>query len=83
MRAIISRLRRLENVAAPALREQAAVRAILEARRRRLGPDYVEPPPLPADMLHGCRTRAERIIAARCWYREQNRLKRKEHFGTE
>jgi hypothetical protein len=83
VKSIISRLRRLENVAAPALGEQAAVQAILEARRRRLGLDYVEPPPLPADMLHACRTTAERIIAARCWYREQNRVKRKEHFGAE
>jgi hypothetical protein len=83
MRAIISRLRRLENVAAPAPREQAAVQAILEVRRLRLGADYVEPPPLPAERLHGCRTTAERIIAARCWYTEQRGLKRKEPFRAE
>jgi len=46
MKAIISRLRRLENAAAPAERERAAVETILAARRRRLGASY-NPPSFP------------------------------------
>ena len=51
MKAIINRLRRLENANAPADRAWALLEAILDARRRRLGPDYVEPTPSPARMF--------------------------------
>jgi hypothetical protein len=64
MRAIIDRLRRLENAAAPADQERAAVEAILAARRR-LGADYVEPIPFPPESYAGCRTVADRILRAR------------------
>ena len=40
MRAIISRIRRLETAAVPAERERAAVEAINEARRRHLDSNY-------------------------------------------
>ena len=65
MRAIISRIRRLENAAAPAAWERAAVEAILAARRRRLGADYVEPIPFPPESYAGCRTSAHRILRTR------------------
>ncbi len=65
MRAIISRIRRLENAAAPAERERAAVEAILAARRRRLGADYVEPIPFPPESYAGCRTIANRMLRTR------------------
>jgi hypothetical protein len=64
MRAIISRIRRLENAAAPAQRERAAVEAILEARRRRLGAGY-EPLSFPPETYAGCRTSADRILRTR------------------
>ena len=64
MKAIINRLRRLENTAAPAERERAAVETILAARRRRLGPSY-EPVGLPPESFAGCRTVADRILRAR------------------
>jgi hypothetical protein len=57
----MSRLRRLENTAVPAQREQAAVEAINAARRRRLGADYAEPIPFPPGSFDDCPTRAERI----------------------
>ena len=53
MRAIMNRLRRLENTTAPAGRERAAVEAILAARRRRLGASY-EPFSFPAESYAGC-----------------------------
>ena len=65
MRAIINRLRRLENAATPADRERATVDAILEARRRRSGVDYVEPIPFPPESFAGCRTSADRIVRTR------------------
>ena len=40
MKAVINRLRSLENASVPRPREQAQVEAILEARRRRLGANY-------------------------------------------
>jgi hypothetical protein len=64
MKAIISRLRRLENAAAPAERERAAVEAIMAARRRRMGASY-EPPSFPLESFAGCRTVADRILHAR------------------
>jgi hypothetical protein len=64
MKAIIRRLRRLENAAAPAERERAAVETILAARRRRLGASY-EPPSFPPESFAGCRTVADRILRAR------------------
>ena len=55
MRAMLNRIRRLEKVAAPAERERAAVEAILEARRRRLGADC-EPMTFPTGSFAGCKT---------------------------
>jgi hypothetical protein len=69
MRAIINRLRRLESAAAPVERERAAVEAILEARRRRLGADY-KPITIPPEVFDGCRGLGERIIRARRLYME-------------
>jgi hypothetical protein len=65
MRTIVNRLRRLEKAAAPAEREQAAAEAIMEARRRRLGADYVDPPPFPPGSFAGCRTSADYIVRTR------------------
>jgi len=73
MKAILNRLRRLENANAPADRELAAVEAILEARRRRLGPDY-EPVAFPPGSFDGCRTMAERIVRARMLLMERRGL---------
>ena len=64
MRTIINRLRRLENVAAPAERARTAAQAIMDARRRRLGADY-KPTGLSPEIYAGCRTSAERINRAR------------------
>lgn len=64
MKAIITRLRRLENASAPAERERAAVKAILEARRRRLCSDY-EPIEYPPDWFAKCRGDADHILRAR------------------
>ena len=64
MRAIINRLRRLENATAPGEREQAMVEAILAARRRRLGASY-EPLTFPPESYAGCRTVADHILRAR------------------
>jgi hypothetical protein len=70
MKAIILRLRRLENAAAPAERERAAVEVILENRRRRLGSDY-KPIEYPPDWFAGCRSAADRILRARQFMMEQ------------
>jgi len=64
MRAIIRRLCRLETVVAPDEKERAAVEAILEARRQRLGSDC-EPIAFPPNSFAGCRTIADRILRAR------------------
>jgi hypothetical protein len=64
MKAILKRLRRLETVAIPDEKERAAVEAILEARRLRLGSDY-EPIAFPRNSFVGCRTIADRILRAR------------------
>jgi|ERR1700733_2728662 hypothetical protein len=64
MKAIVHRLRRLENAAAPAERERAAAEAILEARRRRLGADY-DPIRFPAERYAGFRTIAGHIVRGR------------------
>ncbi len=64
MRAIINRLRRLENATVPVERERAAVEAILAARRRRLGASY-EPLSFPPESYAGCRTVADRILRTR------------------
>jgi hypothetical protein len=71
MKAIINRVRRLENAAAPAERECKIAQAIRDARRRRLGADYVEPIPFPPEIYAGCRTMGERIIRARQFRMEQ------------
>ena len=63
MKAILNRLRPLENAAAPAERERTAVEAILAAMRRRLGASY-EPPSFPPENFAGCRTVADRILRA-------------------
>jgi hypothetical protein len=76
MRAVNARLRRLENalpgMSATELREQAAAREIAEqieaARRKRLGPDYRPPEPIPSEVFAGCRTIADHIIAARSYH---------------
>jgi hypothetical protein len=64
MKAIISRLRRLENAAAPAECERTAVETILAARRRRLGASY-EPTSFPPESFASCRMVADRILRAR------------------
>jgi hypothetical protein len=69
MKAIFNRLRRLENAAAPAERERAAVEAILE-NRRRLGADY-EPIDFPPGWFAQCRSTADRILRARQFRMEQ------------
>ena len=80
MKAIVSRLRRLENAAAPAERERAAVEAILTARRRRIGADY-EPRTFPPNSFAGCRTIADRILRSRKlrMEREQNGVRDRPH----
>jgi hypothetical protein len=72
MKAIINRLRRLENAAAPAERERADVEAILE-NMRRLG--YDEPPSFPPESYTGCRTCADHMLRSLQLisdYKEQN-----------
>jgi hypothetical protein len=59
MKAILSRLRRLENAAAPYERERADVEAILE-NMRRLG--YEESPTFPPERYEGCRTCADFML---------------------
>jgi hypothetical protein len=74
MRAIINRLRRLEKAAAPdkwGQISQAIAERIRDARRRRLGEDYVEPIPFPPEIYAGCRTIAERIVRARTYLMER------------
>jgi hypothetical protein len=70
MKAIHSRLRRLENAAAPAERERAAAEAIIENRRRRLGSAY-EPIEYPPDWFAGCSGAADHIRRARQFRLEQ------------
>jgi hypothetical protein len=62
MRAIISKLRRLENTAVSAQREPSAAEAINAARRRRLGADCVEPIPFAPGSFDDCPEGAERIL---------------------
>ncbi len=64
MKMILRRLRRLEEVAVPDEKEQLMVQAIIEARRRRPGPDY-EPITFPAESYEGCRTIGDHLIRAR------------------
>jgi hypothetical protein len=76
MKAIVNRLRQLENAAVPA-RGRAAAEAILEARRQRLGADYVEPIPYPPDWFAGCRTQADHIIRARKFVMKHQGLRKR------
>ena len=69
MKAIVSRLRRLENAAAPAERCSAAAEAILKAMRR-LDADY-KPIVYPPDWLVGYRGDAELINRAYEFLRQQ------------
>jgi hypothetical protein len=64
MKAIHSRLCRLERAIAPAERERAAVEAIHEARRRRLGANY-EPVGFRPESYADCRSTADVILRAR------------------
>ena len=64
MRTMLNRIRRLEEVAAPAEREHAAVEAILDARRRRLGADY-QPMTFAPGSFDGCTAIADQILRAR------------------
>jgi hypothetical protein len=80
MRAIMQRLRGLEKAAAPNKWEQinqAIAERIMEARRRRLGADYVEPIPFPPEIYAGCRTIAERIVRACTYLMERERATRR------
>jgi hypothetical protein len=70
MKAISNRLRRLENAAAPAERERAAVETIVEARCARLGADY-EPLKFPPGWFAGSRSMADHILRARQLHVEQ------------
>jgi hypothetical protein len=74
MKSIINRLRRLENAAAPAEWGRAAADEILEARRQRLGEDYVEPAPFPPGSFDGCHTMADQIVRARVLSMERQSL---------
>ena len=74
MRAIIRRLRRLEEAVAPEEQDNLIVQAILEARRRRLGADY-EPTTFPPESYAGCRTVADRILRSR-WLRMEHQQSR-------
>jgi hypothetical protein len=65
MRAMLNRIRRLEEVAAPYERDRAVAAAIIAARRRRLGADYVELIPFPPESYAGCRNDADRIVRTR------------------
>jgi hypothetical protein len=64
MRAILTRLRRLENARVPQERQQLAAAAILESRRRRLGANYEPPEALPPGSFDGCHTIADGILRA-------------------
>ena len=57
MKAIVYRLRRLEEAAAPVFRERAAAAEILE-NMRRLGYAIF---PFPPESLEGCHTCADRV----------------------
>jgi hypothetical protein len=61
MKAIFHRLRRLENTAAPAAREQANAEMILE-NMRRSGTDYKRPG-YPPDWFVRCRGTADHMCA--------------------
>jgi hypothetical protein len=69
MKAMLNRIRRLENACVPGGRERAAVEAILAARRRRLGGDH-EPIAFPPESYAGCRSIADRILRTRQLMRE-------------
>ena len=64
MRAIMNRLRRLENTTAPVGRNGRRWRRFLAARQRRLGAEY-EPLSFPLESYAGCRTIADRILKLR------------------
>jgi hypothetical protein len=70
MKAIFTRLHRLENAAAPAERERAAVDAILEARRLRLGDNY-KPTVYPPGWFDNCRGIGEQILRSRQFHMMQ------------
>jgi len=85
MKAIINRLRRLENATAPAERGRAAAEAILEARRRRLGASY-EPLSFPPESYSGCCTVLDRIFRTRELRMERHAAEargRGEHTGSQ
>ena len=65
MKALRNRLRRLEIVAAPDQEDQSIVEAIEAARKRRMGSVYEPRPPIPPEMLLGCRTIADHILLSR------------------
>jgi hypothetical protein len=64
MKAIHSRLQCLEQATAPAERERAAVEAILNARRCRLGANY-EPVGFPPESYADCQSTGDDILRAR------------------
>ena len=76
MKAIVSRLRRLEIALGPEEQASAAVQAILAARRKRLGADYKDIE-YPRGSFDGCRTTADYIRSAR-----QSRMEREEREAT-
>jgi hypothetical protein len=61
MRAIMNRLRRLEDATAPVEWERAIVEAILTARRRRLGASC-EPLSFPIESYAGCSIVAQHLL---------------------
>ncbi len=66
MKLVLHRIRRLERVRVPDDREQQAVRAILEARRRHLGANQL--PQIPSEWFADCWTTADRIIGLACGF---------------
>ena len=61
-KAMLTRLRRLEDAKIPFDRERERVEQIL-ARRRELG--HPDPEPVPLEIFIGCRTHADRINRVR------------------